>query len=96
MGVPAVVTFLDQWKGENDRRKDFMINFHESGWPDRVSNPVPLTPKSDVRVLLNIHVTGRNHTTSTTADTKDGKSRQQQRKHSRVEKKHGACLNYVG
>ena len=33
--------------GGNDRRKDFMISFHESMLPDRVSNLVHLTPQSD-------------------------------------------------
>ena len=37
--------FLNQW---NDHRKDFMIDFHESMWPDQVWNLVPLTPKSEV------------------------------------------------
>ena len=35
--------------GENDRRKDFMINFHESMWLDLVLNSVPLTPQSDAQ-----------------------------------------------
>ena len=34
-------------EGQNDRRKDTMMNFHESMRPDRVSSPVPLAFRSD-------------------------------------------------
>ena len=32
---------------KDGRRKDYMIDFHGSMWPDRVSNPVLLTSQSD-------------------------------------------------
>ena len=34
--------FLNEGKGENDRRNYFMINLHESMWPDRGLNRPPL------------------------------------------------------
>ena len=46
----SAIIGLYQWEGEydsSDCRKDFMINFHESRWPDRVSNSVCLTPQSE-------------------------------------------------
>ena len=39
---------MNQWKGENDRRKYFMVNVHESMWPDQVRKLVPLALQSDV------------------------------------------------
>ena len=39
--------FLNQRKGENDRRNYFMINHHDSIWPDRGLNQRPLDSQSD-------------------------------------------------
>ena len=38
--------FLNQWKGEMTVERDYMIKFHESMWPDLISNSVPPTPLS--------------------------------------------------
>ena len=42
------IPFLNQQKGENDRRNYFMINLHESMWPDWGSNQQPLDAQSDL------------------------------------------------
>ena len=39
--------FLNQRKGENDRRNYFMVNYHDSMWPDRGSNQRRLDSQSD-------------------------------------------------
>ena len=38
---------LEPVEKETKHRKDVMINFHNSIWPDRVSNPAPLSCQSE-------------------------------------------------
>ena len=43
-------SFVINWqliRGGDDRKKDFMIQFQEIMWPEKISNPGPLALQSD-------------------------------------------------